>query len=77
MSSQYKWECDGLSVMRSTTPNLTHKSKLAEILSGLGIKELTGSMDIEELIGAECQLLIMQSKGKNGQTYSNVEKVFT
>ncbi len=75
-------DCDGLSVMRSTTPNLTAKSKLAELLTGLlgrSLKdfELTGGMDIEDLIGTECQLLIMQSQGRNGQTYSNVEKVFT
>ena len=72
---------DGNTVMRSTTPNLSRQSKLAELLRGLLGRaldefELTSGMDIEDLIGTECNILVLQSRGKNGQHYSNVEQVF-
>jgi hypothetical protein len=72
---------DGATIMRSTSPNLSRQSKLAELLRGLLGRaldelELTSGMDVEELVGTECQILVLQSKGKNGQLYSNVEQVF-
>ena len=74
-------EVDGMTVMRSTSPNLSPKSKLAELLRGLLGRdlaefELTGGMDVEDLIGTECKVLVLQSRGKSGQMYSNVEQVF-
>ncbi len=74
-------DSDGLTVMRSTSPNLSPRSKLAELLRGLMGRdlvevELTGGMDVEELVGTECNVLVLQSKGKGGQLYSNVEQVF-
>ncbi len=73
--------CDGFSVMRSTSPKLSRQGKLIELLKGLlgrGLEEyeLTGGMDIEDLKGTECNILVIQSKGKNGSMYSNVEQVF-
>jgi hypothetical protein len=67
--------------MRSTSPNLSKYSKLAEILSGLigrGLEdqEIMAGVDIEELVGTECKVLMLQSKAKSGQVYSNVEQVF-
>jgi len=72
---------EGLTVMRSTSPNLSAKSKLAELLRGLlgrdlGEHELTSGLDVEELVGTECKVLVLQSRGKGGQLYSNVEQVF-
>jgi len=74
-------EVDGLTVMRSTGPNLTPQSKLADVLRGLlgrelEESELTTGMDVENLVGTECKVLVLQSRGKGGQTYSNVEQVF-
>jgi len=72
-------DVDGKKVMRSTSPNLTPKSKLAEVLRGLmDMKdlEMTEGVDTDELIGTECNVLVIQSRGKNGHTYSNVEQVF-
>ena len=74
-------EVDGLTVMRSTSPNLSAQSKLAELLRGLLGRdlievELSGGIDVEELVGTECQVLVLQSRGKGGQPYSNVEQVF-
>jgi hypothetical protein len=74
-------EVDGLTVMRSTSINLSAKSKLAELLRGLLGRdliemELTGGMDVEELIGTECKVLVLQSRGNGGQLYSNVVQVF-
>jgi hypothetical protein len=72
---------DGSKVMRSTSPVLSSKGKLAEVLTGLmgrelTPKELTNGVDVEKLVGAECKVLVLQSKGKNGATYSNVERIF-
>lgn len=72
---------EGEKVMRSTNPVLTAKSKLAEVLSGLLGRELTQAelskgMDVEQLIGKGCNVLVLNSKAKNGVTYSNVERIF-
>ena len=72
---------EGKTVMRSTAPKLTPKSKLAELLRGLMGRDidqmdLSCGFDLEELVGIKCQVLIRQSQGKNGKLYSNVEGVF-
>ena len=71
----------GEKVMRSTAPQLTKQSKLAEVIEGilgreLNAKELQGGFDLEELIDMECSILVLQSKSKTGAVYSNVERVF-
>ena len=72
---------DGEMVMRSTAPQLTRQSKLAEVIEGilgrdLTDKELQGGFDLEDLIDKECSILVLQSKSKTGTVYSNVERVF-
>lgn len=72
---------DGQRVMRSTTPNLSPKGKLADVLRGLlgrdlTDKELEGGMDVEKLVGTICNVLVLRAKGKDGATYSNVERIF-
>ena len=72
---------EGQKVLRSTAPQLTRQSKLAEVIEGLTgreltDKELTGGFDLEELIDATCNILVLQSKSKTGAVYSNVERVF-
>ena len=72
---------DGERVMRSTAPQLTKQSKLAEVIEGilgreLTTKELQGGFDLDELIDKECSILVLQSKSKTGAVYSNVERVF-
>lgn len=72
---------DGLAVMRSTAPQLTPQSKLAEVLVGLLGRQLTqtelmGGIDLEALIGSPCRILVLQARGKTGAVYSNVERVF-
>ena len=72
---------DGEKVMRSTAPQLTRQSKLAEVIEGLTGRELTdkelqGGFDVEELIDVTCNILVLQSKSKTGAVYSNVERVF-
>ena len=72
---------DGEKVMRSTAPQLTRQSKLAEVIEGmlgrdLTDKELQGGFDLEDLIDKECSILVLQSKSKTGTVYSNVERVF-
>lgn len=71
----------GEKVMRSTAPQLTKQSKLAEVIEGilgreLNTKEMQGGFDLEELIDKECSILVLQSKSKTGAVYSNVERVF-
>lgn len=72
---------DGEKVMRSTAPQLTKQSKLAEVIEGimgrdLTTKELQGGFDLDDLIDKECSILVLQSKSKTGVVYSNVERVF-
>ena len=72
---------DGEKVLRSTAPQLTKQSKLAEVIEGilgreLTDKELQGGFDLEDLIDKECSILVLQSKSKTGTVYSNVERVF-
>lgn len=74
-------ESSGAKVMRSTAPQLSKMSKLAQVIEGiigreLTDKELTAGIDLDELIGKDCQILVLQSKSKTGAVYSNVERVF-
>jgi hypothetical protein len=72
---------DGLTVLRSTNPVLSMRSKLAEVIEGmlgrnLSYAEVTTGMDVELLVGSECSALVINSKSKNGGMYSNVERIF-
>ena len=72
---------DGERVMRSTAPQLSKQSKLAEVIEGilgrdLTDKELQGGFDLDELLDAACNILVLQSRSKTGAVYSNVERVF-
>ena len=72
---------EGQKVLRSTAPQLTRQSKLAEVIEGLTgreltDRELTGGFDLEELIDVTCNILVLQSKSKTSAVYSNVERVF-
>ena len=72
---------DGSKVLRSTATQLSKQSKLAEVLEGIAGRplthdELSKGFDVDQLIGKECSILVLQSKSKTGQTYSNVERVF-
>lgn len=74
-------EASGQKVMRSTAPQLTKQSKLAEVIEGmlgrpLSDKELRDGFDLEGLLDKECNILVLQSKSKTGAVYSNVERVF-
>ena len=71
----------GEKVMRSTAPQLTRQSKLAEVIEGiigreLTDKELQAGFDLDELLDAACNILVLQSRSKTGAVYSNVERVF-
>ena len=75
-------DCEGEKVMRSTAPQLTKQSKLAEVIEGmmgrdLTDKEIRDGFDLESLLNKECNILVIQSKSKTGVVYSNVEQVFT
>lgn len=72
----------GATVLRSTAPQLTARSKLADVLTGVLGRELTEQelekgLDLEELVGLECQILVLQQRSKTGAIYSNVERVFS
>jgi hypothetical protein len=68
--------------MRSTAPQLTRQSKLAEVIEGitgreLTAKELQGGFDLDELLDAACNILVLQSREQDRRgLYSNVERVF-
>ena len=67
--------------MTARLGNLSAKGKLADVLRGilgrdLTDKELATGIDVEGLVGTICNVMVLQSKGKNGATYSNVERIF-
>lgn len=71
----------GQTVMRSTAPQLTRQSKLADVIRGMIGRELTehelvAGFDVEQLVDKTCNILVLQSRGKSGVVYSNVERVF-
>lgn len=77
MSGPFKGE----KVMRSTAPQLTNKSKLAEVIQGVTGHELTPEQinkgfDLEQLIDSACNILVINAKSKSGAVYPNVERVF-
>ena len=70
----------GEKIMRSTSPVLSEKGHLTNVLQGLLGRELTraeieGGVDAEELVGTCCQVLVAKSKSKAGAVFSNIEKV--
>ena len=72
----------GQTVMRSTATKLTPQSKLAEMLRGLTGRDIDRSdidngFVLDNLIGTNCQVIVRQARGRNGQLYSNVEGVFS
>ena len=72
---------DGSKVLRSTAPQLTKQSKLAGVVEGvlgrpLTDIELTDGFDLDQLKGKQCSILVLQSRSKSGQVYSNVERVY-
>jgi hypothetical protein len=77
----YGENVEGVLLTRSTNPLLTAKSKLAEVLNGLLGRDLTEyevneGVDIEQMIGTVCNVLVLNNKSKTGTTYSNVERIF-
>lgn len=72
---------EGSKVMRSCSPALSLKSKLADVIRGLlgrdlTVDEISQGIDLERFIGAECMVLVLQGQGKMGHRYSNVERVY-
>lgn len=70
----------GEKVMRSTSPVLSDKGQLANVLRGLLGRDLTRDemqqgVDAEELVGTYCMVVVRQSTSKAGQVFSNIEAV--
>ncbi len=71
---------DGQKIMRSTSPVLSPKSQLLNVLTGLLGRDLTREemeqgVDAEELVGTYCMVVVRQSTSKAGQVFSNIEAV--
>lgn len=72
----------GATLQRSTGLAMgSRKGKLYEVLSGLlgrdlSDQELTDGIDLEELVGTVCSILVVKSANQQGQAYSNIERVF-
>jgi hypothetical protein len=72
---------EGAKVMRSTSPNLSPSGNLCDVLRGLLGRDLTpeefkAGVDVEELVGVMCNVLVLKAKSKSGAVYSNVERVY-
>lgn len=70
----------GEKIMRSTSPVLSDKGQLNNVLMGLlgrelARQEIEQGIDVEALIGTVCQVLVTQSRSKAGALFSNIEKV--
>lgn len=60
--------------------SLHEKAKLRQHLEGwrgrkFALKEAQEGFDIEQLLGASCQLQIVHNEGKDGGTYANVQTI--
>ena len=65
---------DGERVMRSTAPQLSKQSKLAEVIEGilgreLTDKELQGGFDLDELIDKECNIRCCSPRARPGDLF--------
>jgi len=73
---------DGIKVMRFAPPELTPDNELADVLRellGRDIEEheMSSSVDMQQMIGTERDVLVLQLKGRGGQPYSIVEKILS
>ena len=73
---------DGEKIIRSTASQINKQFKLMKVIQGilgreLTDKELLDGFDLKDLINKECNILVLQSKGKTGVVYPNVERIFT
>ena len=58
------------------TASLSSKSRLTEIVTALlNGAPVPAQLDLNELVGRRCQLLITQKPGKDGRLYSRVQSI--
>lgn len=72
---------DGKKVMRSTAPSLSKESKLAEVIEGLmgrslSEEELEQGVELLDLVGKSCEVLVIVERNRSGKPFSNVVKVY-
>lgn len=70
----------GEKVMRSTSPVLSPKGQLLNVLTGLlgrdlSREEMEQGVDAEELVGTYCMVVVKRATSKAGQEFSNIETV--
>ena len=70
-------EVEGEKVMLSTATNLSPRSKLADVLRGLLGRDLTDGelrdgLDLEELVGTACRVVVGQQHNRMGHAYPSV-----
>jgi hypothetical protein len=73
-------EQKGTLLMKSTTNVLAPKGQLTQVVTGLLGREVTDKearegLNLRGLIGTNATILAIQSKGKGGLAYSNIERV--
>jgi hypothetical protein len=71
----------GIRLLRSTSAVLGAKGQLHQIVTGLlgrdlRLEETIAGVDLAGLVGIDANVLVMQTKGKSGQVYSNIERIF-
>jgi hypothetical protein len=74
-------EQKGTVLMKSTANVLAPKGQLLQVVTGLLGREVTDDevregFNLHRLAGTNATILAIQSKGKGGITYSNIERVF-
>lgn len=68
---------DGVKLLRTTGLNLSIKSQLFQIVESISgaAPAADAECDLEALVGTKVQLVVKNSQGKDGRTYSNVEHI--
>ncbi len=71
----------GTQLMRSTANVIAPKGQLTQMITGLLGREITEDeaaegFNLQRLVGTDATILVIQSKGKGGMVYSNIERVF-
>lgn len=68
---------DGNSLLRTTGLNLSIKSQLFQIVESISGEAPAADTecDLEALVGTKVQIVVKNSQGKDGRTYSNVDHI--
>lgn len=68
-------ETEGLTLRASYLKWVSESSMLGKLLQRFGLNITPGGeVELDELIGSPCQFTVIEEKGKDGNTYTNISR---